>query len=131
MEGGCIRSKGSSVLGADGKLAIAGGHAEAVERLMQEGEINRPIELFVYCVPGAGGLHGEKICGLFQDRERGGNCHRPLRDREVLTRTPARLYMNGTDWARRPCYPAMRSRGQCPADSSGNHSPDTCWQAER
>ena len=104
VEGGCIRSKGSSVLGADGKLAIAV-VMEAVERLMQEGEINRPIELFVYRVPGAGAPRS-KICGLFQDRERGGNCHRPLRDRGGIdTHTCQALYECGTDWARRPCYP--------------------------
>ena len=103
MEGGCIRSKGSSVLGADGKLAIAV-VMEAVERLMQEGEINRPIErLFTVCQEL--GLHG-KVCGLFQDRERGGNCHRPLRDRGGIdTHTSQALYECGTDWARRPCYP--------------------------
>ena len=58
VEGGCIRSKGSSVLGADGKLAIAV-VMEAVERLMQEGEINRPIEL-LFTVCQELGLHGAK-----------------------------------------------------------------------
>ena len=46
IEDGCVRSIGNSVLGADGKLAIAV-VMEAVGRLMQEGELNRPIELLL------------------------------------------------------------------------------------
>ena len=59
MEGGCIRSKGSSVLGADGKLAIAVVMEALWSGLCGEGEINRPIEL-LFTVCQELGLHGAK-----------------------------------------------------------------------
>ena len=49
VENGKIQSRGNSVLGADGKLAIAL-VMEAISRLKEEGERNRPIEmLFTVC----------------------------------------------------------------------------------
>lgn len=92
VEGGCIRSKGSSVLGADGKLAIAV-VMEAVERLMQEGEINRPIEL-LFTVCQELGLHGAKYADYSRIESEEAIVIDHYVTGEVLTRTPARLYMN-------------------------------------
>lgn len=109
VEGGCIRSKGSSVLGADGKLAIAV-VMEAVERLMQEGEINRPIEL-LFTVCQELGLHGAKYADYSRIESEEAIVIDHYVTGEVLTRTPARLYMNVELIGRAPMLSAMRSRG--------------------
>lgn len=58
IEDGCIRSRGSSVLGADGKLAIAV-VLESIGKLKDKGGIKRPLEmLFTVCQEE--GLHGAK-----------------------------------------------------------------------
>ncbi|MDO5416256.1 MAG: M20/M25/M40 family metallo-hydrolase [Lachnospiraceae bacterium] len=92
IEDGRIKSRGNSILGADGKLAIAV-VMEAVSRLLAAGEMNRPVEmLFTVCQEL--GLHG----GKYADYSRIESEEAVVIDHyvtgEVLIRTPSRLYLN-------------------------------------
>lgn len=92
IEDGRIQSRGNSVLGADGKLAIAV-VVEAVERLKEAGELNRPIEmLFTVCQEL--GLHGAKYADYSRIESEEAMVIDHYVTGEVLIHTPARLYMN-------------------------------------
>ena len=92
IENGRIQSRGNSVLGADGKLAIAV-VMEAVSRLLRAGEMNRPVEmLFTVCQEL--GLLGAK----YADYSRIDSEEAIVIDHyvtgEVLMCTPSRMYLH-------------------------------------
>lgn len=92
INGGRIQSRGNSVLGADGKLAIAV-VMEAVGRLKEAGELSRPIEmLFTVCQEL--GLHGSKYADYSRIESEEAIVIDHYVTGEVLIHTPARLYMN-------------------------------------
>ncbi|MGN0371669.1 MAG: M20/M25/M40 family metallo-hydrolase [Enterocloster sp.] len=92
VENGRIRSRGNSVLGADGKLAIAL-VMEAISRLREEGELNRPIEmLFTVCQEM--GLQGARYADYSGIESEEALVIDHYVTGEVLMQTPARMNFN-------------------------------------
>lgn len=92
VENGKIQSRGNSVLGADGKLAIAL-VMEAISRLQEEGERNRPIEmLFTVCQEM--GLQGAKYADYSKIESEEALVIDHYVTGEVLVQTPARMNFN-------------------------------------
>ncbi len=92
IENGRIQSRGNSVLGADGKLAIAV-VMEAVSRLLHAGKINRPVEmLFTVCQEL--GLLGAKYADYSKIDSEEAIVIDHYVTGEVLMRTPSRMYLH-------------------------------------
>lgn len=92
IEDGMIQSKGNSVLGADGKLAIAV-VMEAISRLKETGELNRPVEmLFTVCQEL--GLHGAKYADYSRIESEEALVIDHYVTGEVLTHTPSRFHVH-------------------------------------
>ena len=92
IKDGRIQSKSNSVLGADGKLAIAL-VMEAVSRLKKAGQMNRPIEmLFTVCQEI--GFHGTKHADYSNIESEEAIVIDHYRTGEVLLHTPSRLYLH-------------------------------------
>lgn len=92
MEDGQIRSRGGSVLGADGKLAIAV-VMEAVSCLKKTGQLNRPLEL-LFTVCQELGLHGARYADYSRIESEEALVIDHYITGEVLVRTPARWNVN-------------------------------------
>ncbi|MCI8887748.1 MAG: M20/M25/M40 family metallo-hydrolase [Hungatella sp.] len=88
MEDGRIQSRDNSVLGADGKLAIAV-VLEAVSRLKEAGETHRPMEL-LFTVCQELGLHGSKYADYSRIESEEALVIDHYVTGEVLVRTPSR-----------------------------------------
>lgn len=92
IENGQIRSRENSVLGADGKLAIAV-VMEAIARLKESGELERPIEmLFTVCQEL--GLQGAKYADYSKIESEEAIVIDHYVTGQVLMQTPARYCMN-------------------------------------
>ncbi len=89
IEDGRIQSRDNSVLGADGKLAIAV-VMEALSRLKERGESHRPIEL-LFTVCQELGLHGSKYADYSGIESEEALVIDHYVTGEVLVRTPSRL----------------------------------------
>lgn len=92
LEDGKIHARGNSVLGADGKLAIAV-VMEVISQLKNTRGLNRPIEmLFTVCQEL--GLLGAKYADYSQIESDEALVIDHYVTGEVLTKTPARVYVN-------------------------------------
>ncbi len=92
IENGCIKSRGKSVLGADGKLAIAV-VMEAIRQIRREGAQTRPVEmLFTVCQEL--GLCGAKYADYSHIESEEAIVIDHYVTGEVLLHTPARFYVN-------------------------------------
>lgn len=89
IEDGRIQSQGNSVLGADGKLAIAV-VLEAISRVEEAGEPHRPMEL-LFTVCQELGLHGSKYADYSKIESEEALVIDHYVTGEVLVRTPSRL----------------------------------------
>ena len=89
IEDGLIRSRANSVLGADGKLAIAV-VMEAISQAMKEGTSHRPIEL-LFTVCQELGLYGARYADYSGIESEEALVIDHYITGEVLERTPARL----------------------------------------
>ena len=89
IEDGLIRSRANSVLGADGKLAIAV-VMEAISQAKKEGTLCRPIEL-LFTVCQELGLHGSRYADYSGIESEEALVIDHYITGEVLVRTPARL----------------------------------------
>lgn len=89
IEDGKIQSRDNSVLGADGKLAIAV-VLEAISHLKEEGATHRPIEL-LFTVCQELGLHGSRYADYSRIESEEALVIDHYVTGEVLVRTPSRL----------------------------------------
>lgn len=89
VEDGRIQSRDNSVLGADGKLAIAV-VLEAISRLKEAGESHRPMEL-LFTVCQELGLHGARYADYSRIESEEALVIDHYVTGEVLVRTPSRL----------------------------------------
>lgn len=92
VENGRVHSRGNSVLGADGKLAIAL-VMEALSRLIPTGQIRRPLEL-LFTVGQELGLLGAKYADYSQVESEEALVIDHYVTGEVLLHTPARYYIH-------------------------------------
>ncbi len=92
IENGRIQSRDNSVLGADGKLAIAV-VLEAVSRLQEAGQPHRPVEL-LFTVCQELGLYGSRYADYSKIESEEALVIDHYITGEVLIRTPARVKVN-------------------------------------